>query len=170
MQGSVVKYWPFFVDRVAPPSSSRFRGDLRRLHLGYLADPDAHGHRGRSGPPMRCRVLPCGTVQLVFIFYGLPAVASSSPRSPSSRFLAFAAGMLAMSLNSAAYVSEVVRAESRLWIKARPVARSIGGEYQSHAHRGAAQAIRNILPALGNEFHYHHQGNPPSFRLSASAT
>ena len=59
-------------------------------------------------------------VQLMFIFYGLPMIGITIPNiSWIPNFSRFAAGIVAMSMNSCAYVAEI---------------------------------IRNILPALGNEF------------------
>ena len=49
-------------------------------------------------------------VQLMFIFYGLPMIGITFPEiSFIENFQRFAAGIVAMSLNSAAYVAEVIR-------------------------------------------------------------
>ena len=88
-------------------------------------------------------------VQLMFIFYGLPMIGVTFPKvSFIPDFDRFAAGVVAMSLNSCAYVAEIIRSGIQM-----EAARSLGFH-----HREAMtlvilpQAIRNILPALGNEF------------------
>ncbi|MBR1606769.1 MAG: amino acid ABC transporter permease, partial [Clostridia bacterium] len=49
-------------------------------------------------------------VQLMFIFYGLPMIGVTFPDVPFiENFQRFAAGIVAMSLNSCAYVAEVIR-------------------------------------------------------------
>ena len=149
-----------FLRRRGPrhPHHRVFRGDLR-LHLGYLADPDAHDtvEDPALARQCLCRVLPRHplAVQLMFIFYGLPAVGIVFPEvSFIPDFSRFAAGIVAMSLNSAAYVSEVVRAGIQAVDKGQAeAARSIGlTNIQTMRIVVLPQAIRNILPALGNEF------------------
>ncbi|XCB30259.1 amino acid ABC transporter permease [Arcanobacterium hippocoleae] len=94
-------------------------------------------------------------VQLMFIFYGLPMLGIQFPQIPFiPDFERFAAGIVAMSLNSAAYVSEIVRAGIQAVDKGQlEAARSIGlTNKQAMRIVILPQAIRNILPALGNEF------------------
>ncbi len=94
-------------------------------------------------------------VQLMFIFYGLPMIGVTFPKvSFIPDFDRFAAGVVAMSLNSCAYVAEIIRSGIQaVDIGQMEAARSLGFH-----HREAMtlvilpQAIRNILPALGNEF------------------
>ena len=94
-------------------------------------------------------------VQLMFIFYGLPMIGVTFPKvSFIPDFDRFAAGVVAMSLNSCAYVAEIIRAGIQaVDVGQMEAARSLGFH-----HREAMtlvilpQAIRNILPALGNEF------------------
>ena len=63
-------------------------------------------------------------------------------------------GVLAFGINSGAYVSEIIRSG----IQSVPVGQSEAGYslgleyYQVMCHIVLPQAIRNILPALGNEF------------------
>ena len=85
-------------------------------------------------------------VQLMFIFYGLPMIGITFPEiSFIENFQRFAAGIVAMSLNSAAYVAEVIRSGIQaVDIGQMEAARSLGFN--------KAQSIKNILPALGNEF------------------
>lgn len=94
-------------------------------------------------------------VQVMFIFYGLPMLGVAFPDIPFiPDFSRFAAGIIAMSLNSCAYTAEIIRSGIQAVDKGQmEAARSLGFS------GGAAmrlvvlpQAVRNILPALGNEF------------------
>lgn len=85
-------------------------------------------------------------VQLYIVFYGLPHLGVNLPQ--------FSAGVAALSVNSAAYIAEIIRAGIQAVDKGQmEAARSIGMK-QSVAMRYIIipQAIKNILPALGNEF------------------
>ncbi len=94
-------------------------------------------------------------VQLMFIFYGLPMVGITFPDvSWIPNFPRFTAGIVAMSVNSCAYVAEIIRSGIQAVDGGQmEAARSLG-----FSHAGAMrcvvlpQAVRNILPALGNEF------------------
>ena len=94
-------------------------------------------------------------VQLMFIFYGLPMVGIEFPDvSWIPNFSRFMAGIVAMSINSCAYVAEVIRSGIQAVDEGQmEAARSIGFKYgESMKLVILPQAIRNILPALGNEF------------------
>ena len=94
-------------------------------------------------------------VQLMFIFYGLPMVGIEFPDIPwIPNFSRFMAGIVAMSINSCAYVAEVIRSGIQSVDEGQmEAARSIGFKYgESMRLVILPQAIRNILPALGNEF------------------
>ncbi|MBR6186272.1 MAG: amino acid ABC transporter permease [Clostridia bacterium] len=94
-------------------------------------------------------------VQLMFIFYGLPMIGVTFPDVPFiENFQRFAAGIVAMSLNSCAYVAEVIRSGIQAVDSGQmEAARSLGfKKSQSMMMVVLPQAIRNILPALGNEF------------------
>lgn len=94
-------------------------------------------------------------VQLMFIFYGLPMIGVTFPNVPFiENFQRFAAGIVAMSLNSCAYVAEVIRSGIQaVDVGQMEAARSLGfKKSQSMLLVILPQAIRNILPALGNEF------------------
>lgn len=67
---------------------------------------------------------------------------------------ALTAGIIAVSLNSAAYVSEIVRAGIEAVDKGQlEAARSLGmNQFKAMRLIIIPQAIRNILPAIGNEF------------------
>jgi polar amino acid transport system permease protein len=66
----------------------------------------------------------------------------------------FIPGVIAMAINSGAYVAEIIRAGIQAVDKGQmEAARSIGfTSGQSMRYIILPQAIRNILPALGNEF------------------
>ena len=94
-------------------------------------------------------------VQLMFIFYGLPMIGVTFPTvSFIPDFDRFAAGVVAMSLNSCAYVAEVIRSGIQAVDKGQmEAARSLGFHHkQAMTLVILPQAVRNILPALGNEF------------------
>ena len=94
-------------------------------------------------------------VQLMFIFYGLPMIGVSFPDvSFIPDFDRFAAGIVAMSLNSCAYVAEIIRSGIQAVDKGQmEAARSLGFHHkQAMMLVILPQAVRNILPALGNEF------------------
>ena len=94
-------------------------------------------------------------VQLMFIFYGLPMIGVTFPDiSFIPNFSRFMAGVVAMSLNSSAYVSEIIRSGIQAVDPGQmEAARSIGFTYSESMRKGILpQAVKNILPALGNEF------------------
>lgn len=69
-------------------------------------------------------------------------------------FSAFIAALIAVSLNSAAYVAEIIRAGIQSIDKGQMEAsRSLGiSQSQTMKHIILPQAIKNILPSLANEF------------------
>ena len=94
-------------------------------------------------------------VQLMFIFYGLPMIGVTFPDIKIiPDFQRFAAGIVAMSLNSCAYVAEVIRSGIQAVDNGQmEAARSLGfKKSQAMTMVILPQAIKNILPALGNEF------------------
>lgn len=94
-------------------------------------------------------------IQLMFIFYGLPMTGIQLPSIPfipdSSRFIA---GIFAMSINSCAYVAEIIRSGIQSVDRGQSeAARSLGfRQSQTMTMVVLPQAVKNILPALGNEF------------------
>jgi len=82
-------------------------------------------------------------VQLFIIYYGLPLNLTEIP-----------AGVVALSLNSGAYVAEIIRSGIEAIDKGQmEAARSLGMTHaQSMRFIILPQAIKNILPVLGNEF------------------
>ncbi|MEA5038277.1 MAG: amino acid ABC transporter permease [Clostridiaceae bacterium] len=94
-------------------------------------------------------------VQLMFIFYGLPMTGIVIPDITwIPNFSRFAAGIVAMSINSCAYVAEIIRSGIQaVDIGQTEAARSLGfKQSQAMIKVVLPQAIKNILPALGNEF------------------
>ena len=94
-------------------------------------------------------------VQLMFIFYGLPMIGVTFPDiSFIPNFSRFMAGVVAMSLNSSAYVSEIIRSGIQAVDPGQmEAARYIGFTYGESMRKVILpQAVKNILPALGNEF------------------
>lgn len=85
-------------------------------------------------------------IQVYIIFYGLPALGIRLP--------ALVAGIIAMSINSIAYVAEIIRAGILAVDKGQFEAAESLGMKQSLLMKEIIlpQAIKNILPALGNEF------------------
>lgn len=86
-------------------------------------------------------------VQLYIIFYGLPALLGLD-------FPDMVAGVAALSINSGAYVAEIIRAGIQAVDRGQmEAARSLGMPYgMSMRYIIIPQAFKNILPALGNEF------------------
>ena len=94
-------------------------------------------------------------VQVMFIFYGLPMIGVTFPEVAFiPDFQRFAAGIVAMSMNSCAYVAEVIRSGIQAVDGGQmEAARSLGfKKSQAMMMVILPQAVRNILPALGNEF------------------
>lgn len=86
-------------------------------------------------------------VQLSLIYFALPQLTGY-------RITAFEAGVLAFSLNSGAYVSEIIRAGIQAVDKGQFEAAAALGIPQTSMMKDIIfpQAIKNILPALVNEF------------------
>jgi polar amino acid transport system permease protein len=99
-------------------------------------------------------------VQLFVIYYGLQKAGLSFPDWPAgTRFLGmsfpdFMSGALTLAVNSGAYVCEIFRAGIQAVDKGQSeAARSLGLGYGASLRLVVLpQALRNILPALGNEF------------------
>lgn len=86
-------------------------------------------------------------VQLYIVYYGLPRLINMD-------FEDITLGIVAISLNSAAYVAEIIRAGILSIDKGQmEAARSLGMSHgMAMANIIIPQAFKNILPALGNEF------------------
>lgn len=95
-------------------------------------------------------------IQLFLIFYGLPMMGLRLPTMVlwGTDISRFASGVIAMALNSAAYVCEIIRSGIQSVSKGQTEAsRSLGFNYSlTMRYIILPQAFKNILPALGNEF------------------
>ncbi len=99
-------------------------------------------------------------VQLFIIYYGLQTIGIRFPDSPllsrilGINFADFMAGVITMGINSGAYVCEIFRSGIQSIDKGQTeAARSLGLSYiKTFAYIIIPQAIRNVLPTLGNEF------------------
>jgi len=99
-------------------------------------------------------------VQLFIIYYGLQAIGIRFPDIPivskvlGINFADFMAGVITMGVNSGAYVCEIFRSGIQSIDKGQTeAARSLGlSERKALRFVVIPQAIRNVLPALGNEF------------------
>jgi His/Glu/Gln/Arg/opine family amino acid ABC transporter permease subunit len=85
-------------------------------------------------------------MQIIFIYYALPYIGINLP--------AIVAGIVALSINSGAYVSEIFRAGIESIDKGQTeAARSLGMSYmQSMRYVIIPQTIKRVLPPLTNEF------------------
>ncbi|WP_170007593.1 amino acid ABC transporter permease [Bacillus fonticola] len=86
-------------------------------------------------------------LQLILIFYGAPQLFGTDIE-------AYTAAVLAFSLNSSAYISEILRAGIQAVDKGQTEASAALGlsNSQTMIHVVLPQAFKNILPALMNEF------------------
>ncbi len=95
-------------------------------------------------------------VQLYIIYYGLPKIGVdfSCLSFLGDSVPDFMAGIITLSINSSAYVAEIIRAGIQAVDKGQMEAsRSLGmSKTMAMLHIIIPQAIKNILPALGNEF------------------
>ena len=86
-------------------------------------------------------------VQMFIVYYGLPRLIGMD-------FEDLTLGIIAVSLNSAAYVAEIIRGGILSIDKGQmEAARSLGMSHRlAMTNIIIPQAFKNILPALGNEF------------------
>lgn len=91
-------------------------------------------------------------VQIFMIYFGLPAVIKGMGLSFS--FDRLTAAVLALTLNSAAYIAEIVRAGIQsIESGQREASESLGlGPIQTMRYIIFPQAFRRMIPPLGNEF------------------
>ncbi|MCD2347933.1 amino acid ABC transporter permease [Clostridium guangxiense] len=95
-------------------------------------------------------------VQIYIVFYGLPVLGFKLPsiQIAGVDFSRFASGIIAFSVNTSAYICEIIRT-GILSIDSgqKEAAESLGFNYKmSMRFIILPQALKNILPALGNEF------------------
>jgi His/Glu/Gln/Arg/opine family amino acid ABC transporter permease subunit len=92
-------------------------------------------------------------VQIFMIYFGLPALITNIADRQFS-FDRLTAAVLALSLNSAAYIAEIVRAGIQsIEPGQREASQSLGlGPIQTMRYVIFPQALRRMIPPLGNEF------------------
>ena len=92
-------------------------------------------------------------VQIFMIYFGLPALAQQA-FGISLNWDRFTAAVVALSLNSAAYLAEIVRAGIQsIDLGQSEASQSLGlGSVQTMRYVIFPQALRRMLPPLGNEF------------------
>ncbi len=91
-------------------------------------------------------------VQIFMIYFGIPALVRSLGGNFS--FNQWAAAVMALTLNSAAYLAEIVRAGIQsIDLGQREASQSLGlGPVQTMRYIIFPQAFRRMIPPLGNEF------------------
>ncbi len=91
-------------------------------------------------------------VQLFMVYFGIPALAQSSDFN--FRLSPWSAAILALSLNSAAYIAEIIRAGIQsIEMGQQEASESLGlSETQAMQYVIFPQALRRMIPPLGNEF------------------
>ena len=91
-------------------------------------------------------------VQIFMIYFGLPAISQEMGFTLTLNRLA--AGVIALSLNSAAYIAEIVRGGIQsIEIGQSEAAKSLGlNSVQTMTYVIFPQALRRMIPPLGNEF------------------
>ncbi len=92
-------------------------------------------------------------VQLFMIYFGLPALMQQAFGIPL-RWDRFTAGVVALGFNSAAYIAEIMRAGIQsIDLGQSEASQSLGlGSLQTLRYVVFPQALRRMLPPLGNEF------------------
>jgi len=118
---------------IARLSSSRFVSLVARCYVDFF-----------RGTPL--------LVQIFMIYFGLPVLLREAGLKFS--LSQFVAAILALSLNSAAYIAEIVRAGIQsIETGQREAAESLGlGAVQTMRYVIFPQAFRRMIPPLGNEF------------------
>ena len=91
-------------------------------------------------------------VQIFMIYFGLPAIAQEF--GLPFRLNRFAAAVIALSLNSSAYIAEIIRAGIQSIERGQSEAAESLGMESSQIMRYVVfpQAFRRMIPPLGNEF------------------
>ena len=91
-------------------------------------------------------------VQLFIIYFGIPALFKSA--GIDFRFNQWGAAIVGLSLNASAYLAEIVRAGIQsIDIGQKEASQSLGlGSFQTMRYVILPQALRRMIPPLGNEF------------------
>ncbi|KAB3526231.1 amino acid ABC transporter permease [Alkaliphilus serpentinus] len=145
------KYYQFYIDGTAVTLFLSFFGVICGVVLGVLiALMKLSKNSIIKGFASSYIELIRGTpllVQLYIVYYGLPRLVGWD-------FEDITLGIAAVSLNSAAYVAEIIRAGIQSIDKGQmEAARSLGMPHgMAMRYIIIPQAFKNILPALGNEF------------------
>ncbi|MEO0999537.1 MAG: amino acid ABC transporter permease, partial [Pseudomonadota bacterium] len=89
-------------------------------------------------------------VMILWVFYGLPALV------PELRFGPFVAGVIALAISDSAFEAEIFRGGIQSIPRGQTeAAKTVGlSPYQTMRYVVLPQAIRRILPPLGNQFVY----------------
>ncbi len=123
---------------------------LRRSHLSWLSMLAKFYTLFIRGTPL--------LLQLYIWLYGLPKIGITVPALPISSTLfgtrEFSTAIVALGINSSAYVAEILRGGLDAIDKGQTEAsRSLGlSSKQTMQHIIIPQAVRVVLPGLGNEF------------------
>ena len=147
----ITKYYSYFLEGTATTLFISFFGVIFGTLVGiFLSLMKLSRNKIASGISTIYIEIVRGTpllLQLYLVYYGLPKLL---PLPDSRIFL----GTLAVLLNSAAYVAEIIRAGINSIDKGQmEAARSLGMNHaMSMRFIIIPQAFKNILPALGNEF------------------
>ena len=147
--GLLARTWPFFLRGVWMTAVMAVSSLLLALPLGLaLALARVRGHRIVAVPAAGYVELMRGTpllVQILFVYFVLPTVGVSIP--------AYASGILALTLNAAAYISEVFRAGIQsIDAGQMEAARTLGMSYWQAMRRIILpQTFRRVVPPLTNE-------------------
>lgn len=160
----LAKYWPFYVSGAKNTILLALFAVVIGIAIGLvIALMKLSKHRWLSYIATAYIEFIRGTpllVQLFIIYYGLQSVGL---RFPDVAWLSklmgistsdFMAGVITLGINSGAYVGEIFRAGIQAVDKGQTEAsRSLGmSHFMTMRYIIIPQAIRNILPALGNEF------------------
>lgn len=147
--GVIARTWPIFIRGVGLTAFMAVTSLLLGLPLGLgLALARVQPHRWASAPAVVYVELMRGTpllVQILFIYFVLPVAGVNLP--------AIASGVIALTMNAAAYISEIIRA-GILSIDAGQMeaARSLCMTYWQAMRRIILpQTFRRVVPPLTNE-------------------
>lgn len=115
------------------------------ISVGVIRSKKLLGYRFLSAYVSFFRGTPL-LIQLFLIYYGLPSVGINMPR--------YFAAVLSLGLNSAAYISEIIRGAMASVPKGQEDAARVLGltPFESLAYIVMPQAVRVALPALVNSF------------------
>lgn len=158
-----VKYWPMFLSGVKTTLLIALTGTVIGLTIGlFVGGIRAVVSKSESRDPLAAKIVKRllhivtsiyieffrGTpmiVQAVFIYYGLKPVFQWTP---------IPAGIFIISINTGAYMAEIIRSGIQSVDKGQTeAARSIGmTPAQTMMHVVMPQAIKNSFPSIGNEF------------------